>query len=94
MVRTKLRALERTLVLERAEVCLEGMVNNLAIQWNIATQMGWPLTEPMEFIEQVIDQGFYFCGNVKALNYLEECKRKGELPDQRRLIQIFLPWYR
>ena len=26
--------------------------------------------------------------------YLEECKRNGELPEQRRLIQIFLPWYR
>ena len=45
MVSARLRAMERRLVLERAEVCLEGMVNNLVIQWNIAMQMDWPLTE-------------------------------------------------
>ncbi len=94
MVRAKLRAMERKLVLERAEVCLEGMVNNLVIQWNAAMQMDWPLTDPMDFIQDVIGRGFFTRGNVKALNYLEECKGKRELPDQRRLIQIFLPWYR
>lgn len=45
MVSARLRAMERKLVLEWAEVCLEGMVNNLVIQWNIAMQMDWPLTE-------------------------------------------------
>ena len=94
MVRTSLRALERKLVLERAEVCLEGMVNNLVIQWNIAMQKDWPLTEPMDFIQDIIGRGYYTRGNANALNYLEECKRNGELPDQRRLIQMFLPWYR
>lgn len=94
MVRARLRALERKLVLERAEVCLEGMVNNLVIQWNIAKQMGWPLTEPIDFIRNTIEQGFFFRRNLKALSYLEECKRENTLPDQRRLIQILLPWYR
>ena len=94
MVRTRLRALEKRLVLERVEVCLEGMVNNLVIQWNVATHMDWPLTEPKDFIHEIIGRGFFSRGNIKALNYLEECKRNGELPEQRRLIQILLPWYR
>ena len=94
MVRARLRALERKLVLERAEVCLEGMVNNLVIQWNIAMQMNLPLSDPMDFIQEIIGRGFFPRGNIKALNYLEECKRTSELPEQRRLIQIFLPWYR
>lgn len=86
--------MERKLALERAEVRLEGMVNNLVIRRNIAMQMDWSLTEPMDFIQEIIGRGFFTCGNVKALNCLEECKRKGELTEQRRLIQFFLPWYR
>ena len=51
MVRARLRAMERKLALERAEVRLEGMVNNLVIRRNIAMQMDWSLTEPMDFIQ-------------------------------------------
>ena len=70
------------------------MVNNLVIQWNTTMQLGWPLTEPMNFIQEFIYEGFFVRGNIKVLNYLEECNREGRLPDQGRLIQIFLPWYR
>ena len=45
MVSARLRAMERKLVLERAEVCLEGIDNNLVIQWNVAMQMDWPLQD-------------------------------------------------
>jgi hypothetical protein len=94
MVRAKLRGLERKLVLERAEVRLEGMVNNLAIQWNTARQLDWPLKEPIDFIREINDQGFFPRLSIKALTYLEECKREGILPDQMHLLQILLPWYK
>ena len=55
---------------------------------------GWPLSDSMEFIDQLFDAGFYLRANLKAISYLEECKREGKIPEERRLCRILLPWYR
>ena len=91
MVRTRLRALERKLVLERAEVRLERMVSNLVLEWGVAKHFGRQIPEPMDFIPNIIREGFFPRSSIKALYYLEECKREDQLPEQRRLLQILLP---
>ena len=92
MVNSRLRSLERKLVLERAEVLLEGRVHNLALEWDAAKYFGRSPPEPMDFILDIINQGFFLRSNIKALSYLEECKREGKVPEERRLSQILLPW--
>ncbi len=94
MVRARLRALERMLVLERAEVQVEALVSRLVQRWYWFTLEGWPLPDSMEFIDQLFDAGFYLRANLKAISYLEECKREGKVPEERRLCRILLPWYR
>jgi len=93
-VRSRLRSLERKLVLERAEVQVEGLVSQLVQKWDWYAYKEWPLPDSMEFIDQLFDAGFYFRANLKAVSYLEECKRNGKVPEERRLCQILLPWYR
>ncbi len=87
MVNLGLRSLERKLVLERAEVQVEALVSQLVQKWD-----GY--ADSMEFIDQIVDAGFYLRSTVKAISYLEECKQEGKVPEERRLCQILLPWYR
>jgi len=93
-VRSRLRSLERKLVLERAEVQVEALVGQLVQKWEWYVNEGWPHPDPMDFIHQLFDAGFYLRSNVKAISYLEKCKWEDEIPEQRRLCQILLPWYR
>ncbi len=94
MVNSRLRSLERKLVLERAEVQVEALVIQLVQKWEWYAYEARPLPDPMEFIDQLFDAGFYLRSNLKAISYLEECKRDGKVPEERRLCQILLPWYR
>ena len=81
-------------MLERAEVQVGALVGRLAQRWDWYGNEGWPLPDSMEFIDQLFDAGFYLRSNLKAISYLEECKRDGKVPEERRLCQILLPWYR
>ena len=81
-------------MLERAEVQVETLVSRLVQKWDWYAYEGWPLPDSMEFIDQLFDAGFYLRSNLKAISYLEECKREGKVPEERRLCQILLPWYR
>lgn len=94
MVRARLRALERMLVLERAEVQVEALVSRLVQRWSWYAYECWPLPDSMEFIDQLFDAGFYLRANLKVISYLEECKREEKIPEERRMCQILLPWYR
>ena len=82
------------LVLERAEFQVEALVSQLVQKWDWYNYEAWPLPDSMEFINQLFDAGFYLRSNLKAMSYLEECKRDRKVPEERRLCQILLPWYR
>ena len=94
MVNSRLRSLERKLVLERAEIQVAALVSQLVQKWDWYANEGRPLPDSMEFINQLFNAGFYLKSNLKAISYLEECQRDENVPEERRLCRILLPWYR
>ena len=94
MVRTRLRNLERKLVMERAETCIEHEVDNLMLRWDVAQCFGKPIPDSFEFVWRLRDEGFHLPSYSSVINYLSECKHEGKQPDKRRLLQILLPWSR
>jgi len=94
MVRARLRSLEKRLVTERAESQVGVLVNTLVLRWDMAVLEGKPTPDPIEFIRELIFAGFYLRTNSAAIQYLEKCRHDRKVPDERRLVQILLPWCR
>ncbi len=94
MVKSQLRRLERQLVLERAEEEVCSQVDRLLLEWDVAQCFKKPLPQPFEFVNRIMNEGFYLPTRIKAVHYLSECKAGGKLPDRRVLLQILLPWSR
>ena len=94
MVRSKLRSLERKLVLERAEQRVGFHVDRLVQDWDLAAAQEKPRPDPLEFIKDLLNEGIYLPTYPRALNYLDECRREERLPEARRLMQILVAWYR
>ena len=93
MVKSRLRNLERKLVMERAELQIDLLVEQLVRRWDYAVYQGWSTPDSMEFIEQLLDAGFYLLNaNMSTIRYIEECRREDKIPEQKRLLQILLPW--
>ena len=79
--------------MERAEVQVGLLVEQFVRRWDYAVYQGWQTPDSMEFIEQLLDAGFYLLNtNMRTISYIEECRREGKIPEQRRLLQILLPW--
>ena len=94
MAGARLRSLERRLVLERAEEEVECQVDQLLLEWDVALYLERPLPQPFEFINRIMDAGFYLPTRIKAVHYISECKQEGKVPERRELLQILLPWLR
>ena len=94
MVGARLRRLERQLVLERAEQEVASQVDRLLLEWDVAQCFGRPLPQPFEFVNGIMDAGFYLPTKMRAVHYPSGCRMEGKLPERLRLLQILLPWYR
>ena len=87
-----LRALERKLVFERAELGVGLTVYHLLTRWDLALHQQASTPDAIDFAADLLHEGFYLPTVPKAIKYLEECGRNGSLPDRRRLTQVLLPW--
>ena len=94
MVRSRLRTLERKLVIERAEQRISFLVEQLVKEWDWAAYQGKPSPDPFDFIGQVIDEGFYLPTFSKAVRYLDDCSDESKVPDTKAIFQRLLPWSR
>ena len=89
----RLRALEKKLVRERAELAVTEHVNKLANEWEDAVENDRPPPGALDFAQDLTVNGFYLPTTLpRAINYLAECYYRKCLPDPRRLIQTLLPW--
>ena len=86
----QLRKLERSLVSERTEVGLGRLVDQLVNTWERALREDRPLPSPLDFVRGLMAAGFYTPAGHRAISYLEECQRKGAVPDRRRLVRLLL----
>jgi hypothetical protein len=82
----QLRKLERSLVVERTELGLGNLVDELVSAWEQAVRKGHALPDPVEFVRGLMNAGCYSPTGSRAIGYLEDCKRKNALPDRRRLL--------
>lgn len=71
-----------------------SQVYRLLLEWDVAQCFGKPLPQPFEFVNRIMDAGFFLPTKMKAVHYLSECKAEGKLPERERLLQILLPWYK
>ena len=94
MVRTMLRALEKRMVMERADQRMSFLVRGLVSQWYWAVQKGKPIPGPHDFVGRVIDDGFFLPTLASVMSYLEDCRRQGTIPDEKSLFRRLLPWSR
>ena len=89
----RLRALERKLVRERAELAVIERVNDLAGRWRDALDQDGPMPGVLDFARGLVRAGFSLPTIPRAIQYLTEFRLGDSLPDRGRLLQTLLPWY-
>ncbi len=92
-MRRLLRSLEKRLVVERTELAVVPRVLDLLSDWEEALDERRPTPDPLDFTVRLIRSGFCLTTGSKAFAYLDECQRKGSLPDKWRLLRILMHWY-
>ena len=88
----RLRALERKLIHELAELAVTEQVEDLTGRWSDAIEEDRTPPGALDFARDVVRAGFPLPTLPRAINYLSECYYGKSLPDPRRLFQILLPW--
>ena len=90
-MRHGVRALERRLVRERAEIGVAEVVNRLLRSWDEALDQGSSPPEPLALFKALAGAGFYLSARHRALQYLDQCLQAAALPDRDQLLRMLLP---
>ena len=90
IIRSKLRGLEKKLVLERAELCVQEEVQKFLLEWELALCSGEHLPEPIQLIRTLLVKGFYLPGQTRAFGYLKDCESERKMPAEPQLLKILL----
>ena len=87
----RVRALQRKLARELAELRLGRICDDLCERWFAAWSEHKPLPEIRPFIKRVMDAGYRLLPLGAANNYLMRCLGKGDSPDPQVLLEAILP---
>ena len=91
LMRVTLRALERKLVQERAEIGVPEVIDRFLFRSNNALGQGVSPPDPLVLFKALNTAGFYLPTPYSALHYLEQCQRDATPPDAHRLFRLLLP---
>ena len=83
----RVRALERKLVLERAEVIVPSIVETYVHEWDPDDP-----DYPLELAARIRRAGIVLPGYGNTLGYLDTCRRKNQTPNPKHLTYALLPW--
>ena len=86
-----MRALERALVEERAEIHAGRVVDYMLRQWDDAAKTDFHRFE-LDFLHEINRCGLDVF-RYRAASYLERCHYNSETPDRSDLLRILVPWY-
>lgn len=86
-----LKSLERRLVLERAHIALQRVVDDFLDVWQHAIDRGCAPPSSLEFTRAMIDAGIYLLSAPVGIEYIESCHRSRSTPDRERLLKVLLP---
>ena len=88
---SRLRVLERALVLERTATALESVVEELVERYRRASVEGRTAPDSLELLDGLREAGISMPRVPRAINYLQRCIRDGTTPDPSALFRILLP---
>jgi len=89
---SRLRALERKLIDELAELVVTEQVDDLTGRWREAVEEGHSVPDTLDFARDIVRAGFPLPILSRAINYLAECFYNKAMPDPGSLFQVLLPW--
>ena len=92
VVSTRLRALERRLVRERATVAVHDFADRVSLAWDDLLDQPARPHAVLDLVWVAWDRGIGLPTLPAAINYLEDRLRKGESLNHRTLISIMAPW--
>ena len=82
-MRRLIRSLEKRLVMERTEIAVLPLVDDLLSRWQDALSRHRPVPDALDFVAGLIKSSFCLTTAPKAFIYLDECRRTGSLPDKQ-----------
>jgi hypothetical protein len=83
---SRLRALERQLACQRAQLTIEPLAESFADAWRQALGEGTTPPDGLDFIAAVTDVGVLALAPNPVITYLEQCATKKRTPDPAYLI--------
>ena len=83
----RVRALERALLLERAEAMVPAIVRQYLEDWDPEDA-----DYTLELAVRIRQAGITLPGYGQARTYLENCQRRNIEPNPRHLLYALLPW--
>ena len=90
-LKRRVRALQRKLARELAELRLGRICDDLCERWFAAWSDHKPLPGIRPFIKRVMDAGYRLLPLGAANNYLEDCLSKDDSPNPQLLLEAILP---
>ena len=90
-LKRRVRALQRKLARELAELRLGRICDDLCERWFAAWSDHQPLPGIRPFIKRVMDAGYRLLPLGAANNYLLDCLRKDDAPNPQVLLEAILP---
>ena len=86
-----MKFLERKFTRARAELAVYQFVEDVMIHWDEFVHNDSP-TASLEFINKFWTTKIGLPNLPAAINYLDECRRQGRIPEERPLTTRLAPW--
>ena len=87
-IRTRIDALKRKFARELAIIQLRRIAESVADDWTSAAE----LPEPSDVIQRIVKAGFRLPTFARLHRYINDIRRKGEVPYPNTLVLSLLPW--
>ncbi len=93
-IRSRIYALKRKLARPLAQLALQRMSEELALEWGRAEVDRQPMPDPHPFVLRVVKAGYHLSTFTRVMRYLDRCRDRAEAPDSGQLLRTLLPWAR
>jgi hypothetical protein len=92
-MRHRLRALERALACQRAQVIAEPIVEQFIEEWAAALETGGNLPDPIALAQEIQSRRVPVLTFTPLTSYLAQCQRDHRIPDPQRLTHAIIHGY-
>ncbi len=90
-LKSQVRRLRRKLARPRAQLILQRMSEELALEWGRAEVDRQPMPDPHPFVLRVVKAGFRLPTFTQVMRYLYRCREEARAPHPEDLLRALLP---